>query len=408
METASKRLRDAERFLGRLGLDLAGQQIDDLLVRAVEPESPADRVGIEPGDRLLSMDGSALAAVTDLAGVERRDTYKFEIISEQGDVRSLTLATSAGFYLQPDELAAMLFTSLALGLFVAFAAPRRGWRDNAVAPGWDPLTKAIALAGVTVVMVAGPAVVVVSRSEFFAAGVLLATYVAGIATSALYGPGKPRARFASALAHLLPVPLFMTLPAASGSMVGFWSAVADQRGTPLNWNAWSSPFAMAMLVAATALIWPSPSKANPGSPIARAAAWTAAISGATALTAYGLGGWNVPGLTPSQLIGDPLKLLAGVMIFAFKAWIVLHAARWFASAGAIERRADDRPRQATRLLLGGAALLCATITALLWEWADLPADLRSAGQLSAAGFFITLVTAFVLRKLWGLLPQRQS
>jgi hypothetical protein len=406
--TAAKRQREAEQFLGRLGLSLAGgARGQDLQVTAVRPNSPADRAGIEPGDRLLAVDGTALASLTDLAGVEWSDSYDLELISAQGTMRELTVSSSTAVRLEPDELAAVLLASLALGLFLAFVAPHRGRRRNEVARGRDPLTKALALAAVAVALLAGPAVAIATRSELAAAGVLLGAYVAGVVGAALYGAGSPGRRLVAALVHLLPVPLVMSLPGAFGSSVGLWSAVAGQQGTPLQWHAWQSPFALASIISATALLWPAAPGSAGGSTLARASSWTAAIAGATAVTAYGLGGWNIPGFSPTRLAAEPVLLLSGVMIFSLKAWIVVHAGRWFASAGATERRTGER-RQGARLVAAGATVLGATALALLWEWSEIPADLRSAGQLSAAGFFVTLVTAFAMRKLWNVFPSRRA
>ncbi|MBW2276406.1 MAG: PDZ domain-containing protein [Deltaproteobacteria bacterium] len=408
VETAAKRQREAERFLRRLGLSLAGgEQGDDLQVTAVSPQSPGDRTGIEVGDRLLAVDGTALATVTDLAGVEWNDTYDLELISSQGTMRELTVSSSTAVRLQPDELAAVLLTSLALGLFLAFVAPRRGRQQSVGAERRDPLTRALALAAVVVALLAGPAVAIATRSELVAAGALLGTYVAGVVGTALYGSGRPGRRLIAALIHLLPVPLVMSLPSAFGSSVGLWSAVAAQQGPPLEWHAWYNPFALGSIIAATALLWPAAPESRSSSTLANVASWTAAIAGATAVTAYGLGGWNVPGYSPARVAAEPVLLLSGVMIFALKAWIVVHAGRWFAAAGATERRTGKR-RQGTRLAVGGAVVLGATALALLWEWSEIPADLRSAGQLSAAGFCVTLVTAFTMRKLWNVFPRQAS
>jgi len=407
VEAAARRQREAERFLRRLGLSLVGgERGDDLQVTAVGAESAADRAGIEVGDRLLAVDGTALATVTDLAGVEWNDSYDFELVSPQGTIREITVSSSTAVRLEPDELAAVLLTSLALGLFLAFVAPRGG-RRQATGKQVDPLTRSLSLAAVAVALLAGPAVAIATRSELAAAGALLGAYVAGVVGTALYGSGRPAKRLVAALVHLLPVPLVMSLPAAFGSSVGLWSAVAAQQGPPLEWHAWYNPFALGAIIAATALLWPAAPRSEPGSKLARLASWTAAISGATAVTAYGLGGWNVPGFSPARLASEPALLLAGVLIFALKAWIVVHAGRWFARAGAAERRTGTS-RQGTRLAVGGAVVLGATALALLWEWSALPADLRSAGQLSAAGFCVTLVTAFAMRALWNAIPRQAA
>jgi hypothetical protein len=406
--TAAKRQREAERFLLHLGLGLAGgERGDDLQVTDVIAESPADRAGIEVGDRLLAIDGNALAALTDLAGVDRSDTYELELISSQGTIREIAVSASSAVRLEPDELAAVLLTSLALGLFLAFVAPRRGRREGGVARGRDPLTKALAHAAVAVALLAGPAVAIATRSELGLAGVLLGANVAGVVGAALFGKGSAARRLVAALVHVLPVPLVMSLPGAFGSTVGVWSAVTGQHGPPLEWHAWSNPFALTSIIAATALLWPATQVSGAGSPLARVSAWIAALSGATAVTAYGLGGWNVPGFSPASVASEPALLLGGALIFALKAWIVVHAGRWFAEAGATERRADAG-RQGARLAVGGVLVLGSTALALLWEWSAIPEDLRSAGQLSAAGFFVTLVTAFAMRKLWNAIPRRAS
>ena len=78
----------------RLSL-VGGARGQDLQVTEVRPESPADRAGIETGDRLLAVDGTALASLTDLAGVDWSDSYDLELISAQGTMREITVTSSS-------------------------------------------------------------------------------------------------------------------------------------------------------------------------------------------------------------------------------------------------------------------------------------------------------------------------
>jgi hypothetical protein len=400
---AAQRSRAAHSFLERLGIRMArAERQDELLVEGVAAGSPADRAGIEPGDRLLALDGTALAARTDLAGIEHRARYEFEVVTPRGAVRDVAVQPNPEDRLDLDEFAAVLLASMALGLFLAFAAPSRQRSARVAGAASGLISRLLGTVVVSIPLLLVPSLVTFGTADLLATLALLGLGVAGVAGVALYGKGRAASRVLAFGTHLLPLPVMLLLAAALGSTIGLSEVIGGQELTPWGWYVWANPFALVALVAAVALLWCRPG--DSATPIARLAAWTAAGAGAMLITACALGGWLVPGVPLDRLAVSPPLLLIGTLLFAAKSWLVLLAARWFAGAGVSDRRGrrrDDRPR----VLLRAVVLLGAAGAALAWEWSSLPDDLIAAGQLLASGAFVALAVAFVVRSIHGLMPR---
>jgi hypothetical protein len=407
LASSARRVREAERILSRLGVSLASSpEGNELLIVSVKSGGLADMHGIAPGDRLLAVDGVALSAPADLAGLEENESYKFELVTSGGLPQVATMRLAPLDPGAADEVAAILLTAIALGLLLSFAAPRS--RGSGADPGSraNPLADALGLGAASVPILVLPAVSILTGARISATAFLFAFAVGGLVVSTLYASSGVRQRiawFCARLAAILAVP---ALAAALGSALDVSEAVANQGDDRWGWHAWTDPFALLAYLAAAVLIWPERAQGAAVSPAARLGSWVAAVFTAMAIAAYGLGGWLVPGVPADALRHDVSLLLVGIALYAAKTWVVLLAARSFARYGAAERRRS--PRGARRPLVAAATLLGASGAALAWEWAKLPAELVSAGRILSAGIFFALATAFLSRLAWERLAARSQ
>ena len=408
--SCARRVREADRILARLGVSLApSPEGNELLIASVKGGGIADRYGITPGDRLLAVDGVALSAPADLAGLRQDQSYRFELVTGTGRSHVVALRLAPLDPGAADEVAAIVLTAIALGLLLSFAAPKL--RSEAVDPGGraNPLADALGLAAASVPILVLPAMSTLTGVRFSATAFLFAGAVGGLVVSTLYtstGALRRIASFCARLAAILAVP---ALAAALGSSLDVSEAVANQDGERWGWHACTNPFALVAYVSAAILIWPERARDAAGGPAARFGSWIAAVFTAMAIAAYGLGGWLVPGTPAEALRHDVTLLLLGIALYAVKTWVVLLAARSFARYGAAERR--RRAGSARRPLVAAATLVGASGAALTWEWARLPAELESAGRILSAGVFFALATAFLARLVWerfAARPQRSE
>jgi len=408
--SSARRVREADRILARLGVSLApSPEGNELLIVSVKSGGLADRHGIAPGDRLLAVDGVALSAPADLAGLRQDESYRFDLVTAAGRAQTVSLRLAPLDPDAADEVAAILLTAIALGLLLSFTAPR------VHAPGADPgaranpLADALGLGAASVPILVLPAVSTLADVGIFATALLFAGAVGGLVASTLYSSSAAWQRIAWFGARLVSILVVPALAAALGSALDVSEAVANQDSERWGWHAWTDPFALVAYLAAAVLIWPERARDAAASPAARLGSWIAAVFTAMAIAAYGLGGWLVPGVPAGALQHDVALLLVGIALFAAKTWVVLLAARSFARYGAAERR--RRSGGTRRPLVAAAILAGACGAALAWEWARLPAELVSAGRILSAGVFFALTTAFLARLLWerfAARPQRSE
>ncbi len=197
---AALRSREAARLLGSLGLVLLNQQNGDgLLIDEIVEGSPAASAGIEFGDRLLAVDGTAIAVPADLAGVSLGKSHRFELISHRGTIREVVLNLGPVSHLDTDELTAIVLSSIALGLFLAFIAPTRRQLTPSRTNSADPLIKAIGFGVVSIPMLLIPAGAVLSYAGFGASASLFGLNVFGLAGIAFFSKGTSLSRVAAFL-----------------------------------------------------------------------------------------------------------------------------------------------------------------------------------------------------------------
>jgi len=182
-----------------------------------------------------------------------------------------------------------------------------------------------------------PVVVVALDQGAIATIALLGVAALGHATLVAFEGGALWRRPLRFVAHFTPVLAVIALAGAAGSAVALDDIVEGQQLTRWGWHAWSSPFALGVVLAATALIWPLQGESGQ-TPLASVAAWIAATPQAMLIAAAALGGWSIPGVR-AEIVGSSGVLLAiGCLLFLVKTWVVLFVARLLNHAGLFERR----------------------------------------------------------------------
>lgn len=401
---AAHRLHETSRVLAALGITLMPPETDEgLVVADVEQRSAAARSGMAAGDRLLSVDGTSLATASDLAGLSCEVAHRFEIVSREGTLRELRLEAVESGPVNADELTAIVLSSLALGLFLAFAAPtsRRLGRASDAWAG-NPLARAASVASVSTLLLLLPAVAILGRVGLAGVVALTALAGAGLVALALQAPAGLGRRAAGLLVHALPVLGLLAIMGSLGVPLGLVDLVADQQRQLAGWHVWSSPFALAAVLGAVALLAPvTLVNAAPGRFDGLLA--ELACAPAAALIAVGfLGGWSVPGADDDAIGRSGALLIAASFVFLAKVWGVLLVARRLALRSAGERRASSR---GANIWLRAFALALAVAAALAWNAIDVPDTYRIAARVLTIAVFVTLSTALVIAAVRGLLPR---
>ncbi len=78
-----------------------------LLIESVQPDSPADRAGLQPGERLLAIDGTRLRDLIDYSWLSSDDEQDLTISNQAGEIRTVLLEPEPGeapglFFAAPD------------------------------------------------------------------------------------------------------------------------------------------------------------------------------------------------------------------------------------------------------------------------------------------------------------------
>jgi hypothetical protein len=400
---AAKRTQKAAVFLHKIGFVLSDTgNGDGLFISRVVEGSQAERSGVESRYRLLAVDGTPIATLSDLDGIEKEKSHRFEFVSQAGIFKEVSLGALPQAHLDSDEFTAIVLSSIALGLFLAFIAPTRRFLARPQDHTTDPLAKAVGFGIVSVPLLLIPAGVVLTGAGVDAALLLGGINVLGLAVIAFYDQGSPIKRLFSFFVHLLPLPIVVVVAGASGSAIGLWDVVASQEATPWGWHAWSSPFALGAVIATLTLLWPSTQSGLNTSRSVGVATWIAATPLAAMVSAYCLGGWILPGIPVSRLADNGWLLALSAFIFFVKTWAVLLIARWFDATGMKERR--QRNRTSSRLVPRFVVLVIAAVLALAWVWVDLPDAYRVTGQILATAASVTFFTALTIFGVKNAIP----
>jgi len=398
VEVVAKREREAEQLLEQLGIKLFG---NDLIIAAITRDSAAEQSGLSPGDRLLAVDGTALAASSDLAGLDINKLHGFDLVSPSGDVRTIDIQLISADPLAVDEFAAVLLTAIALGLFMAFAAPKKNdhTRNHLSSRSFNISTMFVISAS-ALFLIAFPAMAIISRADVGATFAMLGILTVFLTVAALYGKGSAGTKIFNAIIHLIPVPIIVVSAGMLNSAFGLWNIVAAQEASLWGWSVWSNPFSLVAFIATVSLLWPARFTGKEQTIIVRVIAVSASGIGAMMLVTFLLGGWSLPNISSADMEGSPLLLLAGTFVFAIKASLVIAAAH----ISAVIPKGDRRSRRNVtwRILVRTVVLISSTALAHAWAGKELSTEVRSAGQILSAGVFASLSTAFLTSRIRDL------
>lgn len=394
VQISARRLREAEEIFQILGIGINSQNtLDELLIDRVTKDSIADRGGIEAGARLLAVDGVALASPSDLAGLNLAEEHRLEFVSNRGQNQVLVARLSQVDPLEKDEFAAVLLTSIALGLFIAIMLPR--FRRPTFGPpkGRNPLWTAFGLGVAGVPILLFPALVIAWKIDIVGTVFLLALGFISLVVVLMYSDANILSRFTGFIVYAIPMLVVILIGSTSSNNFGLFEVVKAQGETRWGLHVWSNPFTMLTTIVALSLAWPSRMLGYAPRGAALIGGWSLAIVTSAVVVFYCLGGWQIPGIPTSSLpVGTPAMAVA-VTIFALKTWLVLSAARAMAGASNIDRRKQQKSILPTVIRAG--ILIALAAAAFGWEWTTMPEDFKFAAQIISAGLFFTLVTAFL-------------
>ncbi len=386
----ARRERQASRFLSDLGLKvLDTREVDGVVVSEVREGSPADAAGVSFGDRLLAVDGVAVAGTADLAALSSKRKHHFEVISRDGVLREADVSALSGRVVDQDELAAILLTSVALGFFIALVAPRRRQWDLLHLGVSDPFARALGFGIVSLILLLVPAANFLLESSFIITIVLLGLNALSLVTIYVFAETDKRSLLTS-LFCLLPIPAFIAVSGYLSSAVGLNDIVLSQKSTSYGVHAVAGPFPLLVAVSSLILLWPEQPAGFKQNKIVTIATWVAAASGAAVLVSCLLGGWLIPffPVSPSGLL-----FAFGCLVFLVKSWFVILIARWLATFHIMDRRAKRRTR---RPWFSTVILSTSTIAAIGCTLFAIPRSFEAAGQVLALAMLITLLTAVIV------------
>jgi len=447
-EMAAERKAEADRLLAFLGLAVRVVP-GGLEVASIRGGGRAASAGLLSGDLIVAADGVTARAATDLVPSGRSRTATFVARRGRSDVPLRLAVDVAGFRrVLPDGLlAAGLIAALSLVLLVALIGPlarvttrferrlaarlRRADPPSAANHGQ---TQASALPRLSVYLafvahgflltyLAFGGCLLSREMDVPLAFFVVATLLVAVELCAGgYEGGVRWSLRTGALAALrrLGVELCAMLAIASAALSAGGMALGDatrqQGGLPWRWAAAESPMlavALIVLVASAAIQPPLFTRAVRTRvervifACSRLAHWVNVLFVASLGAALFLGGWRIPGVSPT----DPsLSLRAlGALIFLSKAWLVLAViagVRWTAPRGALIQRPAHH---GLRWMLPCAALAFGAVAVLqLRSVPPLPGVLRDGLGVLTTVAVLALAAGFVARValvLRGKVPQ---
>jgi hypothetical protein len=391
---AAQRLRKAEAHLYAMGIEVsAASDSDGLVVQTVKPDSVADQGGVASGDRILSINGKPLLETSDFSVVDPGEAHRFEMVSPMGIIREVRVVAISTDVLDSDELTAVVLSCIALGLFLAFAAPNRRQKKRPLVDTFDPITQAVGVGVVSIPIALIPALSVLALDGFPLLILLFAVQGGGLALLMILDTGRG---IFSSVARLLIVPLVLGTAAFLSSGLGVGDIVTIQQSTPYGPHAFANPFSFLLFATSVSMLWPVRGD-RPGARLQRwrsIAIWAASTAAAATITLCLLGGWNTPFISMTQIDLKPSLLVAGSLSFLLKTWMVIITARWFAASRLVERRrgvrSSDAPVVRTLLLLTAAA------AAILFNLFTGSSQYQAAGQIIATALFATFASLLLI------------
>ncbi len=396
----ARKTREAETSLESFGIRLASSaEVTGLIVAAVTSESPAARVGIEFGDRLLSLDGRPLVDIQDFAQAEPSKNHTVELVTRAGIIRKVNVGPAVFGGLERDELTAIIFSSIAFGLFWAVAAPTGRRLTRSSNASRDPFARAVIVGFISLLLCLIPAVILFVYGGPLIWLLLLCGHAAG--TIAFFLIGRQRPLFA--LLTLTFVPTVVATTSALCSAIGPLETVIAGLQSPLSIFALANPFMSASAVVSLFLIWPHWENGNRRNSLSAFFALLSAAFSAAVVTLCLLGGWNIPMIFESISLDSALTRGAASVIFMLKAWLVLAVSRRLSRFSEESRRKPQRGAPA----IGPLLLIAFSAASVIWNAAKIPVSVQTAGQILAAGIFAAAISYFTATEVRGFLLKRE-
>lgn len=384
----ARKVRNAESHLSAVGIrPTAAKEVDGLVVAEVAAGSAADRAGIEFGDRVLAVDDRAVSGVADMAEISPFRSHVLDVVTRQGLMKKVALAPTSAAVLDSDELTAVILSSIALGLFLALAAPSSGRRSSLAIGKINPLTTLVGLALISLLLCIIPA-----TALFVYSGVLFWVFLFGchaVSTIALYIRSSHRQT--ASLLKLVAVPLFVATGSYLSSAVSPMEIVAAQQTVNLGPHLLTSPFALLLGTAALFIMWPS-GESNTKNLFSQLLTWIGAVSLTATVTICLLGGWRIPFISPDSTKMPHLMPALYCLSFLVKSWLVLAAAQKLNAVHSKDRRSAQRQGGAyivpmLLILLGGMTLLFEILT--------VPDTIRAAARILAAAMLLAFTSGLL-------------
>lgn len=390
------KIREAQLVMNQLGIALDTKNSDDVIsVLRVTQNSLAQKEGITAGAKLISVDSFPLFGVDELAGLDLDTPHVLEFVFPEGVSKQIRIDMCAS-NIKNDEFVAILLTSAALGLFLAFVLP--SYVKRTATPKRVPANPVFYILGYTsaaILTVLMPAFVIQWKLNIFGTVFIAAFYLTCAAVLLFYSKQPLMARIVNTIGSIGTIAAIVLMGSAAGNSLGLYDIVASQSGTHFALHIWKNPLMMLASVLAISLLWPKQllEKSNP---FINIAAWLMSICGAMSIVFCCLGGWMIPGVFMDESLEGPFLMLTAIFIFLAKTWLVLLAARSMAGANKRDRRQSV---SAGIIQLRWIPMLALSVGAIFLELSPLPPDLHFAGQVISAGIFFTLFSLLIFTTL---------
>ncbi|MBN2344044.1 MAG: hypothetical protein JXX29_23310 [Deltaproteobacteria bacterium] len=391
------KIREAGQLMQQLGIVVQSNSDDDVItVQRVLPDSFASTHNISTGSKLISVDGFPLFGVEELAGLDLSVPHIFEFVFPEGGARQIPVDLAVGNF-KNDEFAAIVLTSIALGLFLAFVLPSY-IRRTAIPKRTlqNPISYIFGYAIAAILTVLLPAIVMQWHLNVSGTVFVVSIYLICAATLLFYSKQPWLTRLFGTMGSIAAIASIVLMGGAAGNTLGLIDIVAAQAQTHFGLNVWRNPLIMLATILSISLLWPKPMLQQSNS-LTNIAAWLMSICGAMAVVFFCLGGWIIPGLFEYPALNGPLLIVGAVFIFVIKTWLVLLAARTVVGASQSDRRKQGI--SAGVIQLRWIPMLALAGGAIYLELSPLPNDLQFAGQVISAGVFFTLFSLLLFTQL---------
>ncbi len=390
---SAKRKRKADEYLSSIGIRLVdSKDVDGFVVAEVFEGSTAANAGIVFGDRLFAIDNRNITKYTDLAEIKTSQPHFLDIVTRQGLVKRLSLKTSISGYFDRDELAAVLLSSIVLGLFLAMAVPANRYVFRQLHRVFNPYDWTFGIGLVSIYLCLIPASALFIDSGLLLWLILFLSHAVGIVFLLIKSPIKNM----KCILRLFAVPIIVAASAYLSLAAGPTEITSTQTALPFGVNLLASPFTVLLGITSLFLIQNLSFSASEHGPVAWCFFYLGNAALASTVTICLLGGWNIPFVTVSTETSGALWNIASCLVFLIKTWIVILISKRIVQVGKQERR-QVKKREET--ILSSVLLIVFGGACVFYEAIPISDILRAAGQILAVGLCSTLFAGYLALEL---------